>query len=325
MRKHLGAASARLVARIIAVCTFALLIGAACQSGQSSSTPQEGGTFPVVIHQSDGSSVTLDRQPRRIVSLSPTATEMLYAIGAGKQVVAVDDQSNYPASAPITKLSGTQPNVEAIAGYSPDLVVAADDTGGLVKGLAAVRVPTLLEKAAKDLNESYSQIRQLGSATGHVAQATDLVSRMRSEVASVVASAGKAGQPLTVYHELDDTFYSATSRTFIGQMYVLFGLRNIADRASGAAPDYPQLSSEFIISSSPDLIVLADSKCCHQSLGTVGARPGWRSIAAVKNQQVVGVDDDVASRWGPRVVDFLRQVAPRVSHLRQVGATPRAA
>jgi iron complex transport system substrate-binding protein len=324
MRKHLGATSARLVVKIIAFCTLALLVGPACQSLQPSSSPPQGGSFPVSIHQSDGSSLTLNRQPRRIVSLSPTATEMLYAIGAGKQVVAVDDQSNFPASAPITKLSGMQPNVEAIAGYSPDLVVTAEDTGGLVKGLAAVRVPTLLEAAAKDLNDSYSQIRQLGSATGHGAEASELVSRMRSDVASIVASAGKNAKPLTVYHELDDTFYSATSRTFIGHLYILLGLSNIADRASGAAPDYPQLSAEFIISSSPDLIVLADSRCCHQSLQTVGARPGWRSISAVKNQQVVGVDDDVASRWGPRVVDFLRQIAPRVSHLRQVGATPPA-
>jgi iron complex transport system substrate-binding protein len=325
MRKHLGATSARLVAKIVATCTLALLVGPACQSGQTSSPAPQGASFPVVIHQSDGSNLTLDRQPRRIVSLSPTATEMLYAIGAGKQVVAVDDQSNYPASAPITKLSATQPNVEAIAGYSPDLVVATEDTGGLVKGLAVLRVPTLLEKAAKDLNESYSQIRQLGSATGHVAQANEVVSRMRSDVASIVASAGKNTRQLSVYHELDDTFFSATSRTFIGQVYVVLGLKNIADRASGAAPDYPQLSSEFIISSSPDLIVLADAKCCNQNLDSLGKRPGWRSIAAVKNQQVVGVDDDVASRWGPRVVDFLRQIAPRVRQLRQVGETPRAA
>jgi iron complex transport system substrate-binding protein len=147
---------------------------------------------------------------------------------------------------------------------------------------------------------------------------------MRSDIASIVASAGKPARRVTVYHELDDTYYSATSRTFIGQVYVLLGLQNIADRASGGAPDYPQLSSEFIVSSSPDLIVLADSKCCHQDLKTVGARPGWRSIPAVQTQDVVGVDDDVASRWGPRVVDFLRLIAPRVSQLRRAAATPSA-
>jgi iron complex transport system substrate-binding protein len=138
---------------------------------------------------------------------------------------------------------------------------------------------------------------------------------MRTEIASIVASAGKPGRQVTVYHELDDTFFSATSRTFIGQAYVLLGLRNIADAASGAASDYPQLSSEFIVSSSPNLIVLADTKCCHQSLQTISNRPGWGSISAVKRGEVVGVDDDIASRWGPRFVEFLRTIAARVSRL----------
>ena len=94
----------------------------------------------------------------------------------------------------------------------------------------------------------------------------------------------------------------------------------MADRATGAAPDYPQLSSEFVVSSGPDLIVLADTRCCKQSLQTVAARPGWAAIPAVKSGQVVGVDDDVASRWGPRVVDFMRQVVPHVSQLERQAA-----
>jgi iron complex transport system substrate-binding protein len=321
MREHLSAASAKLVARITRACALALLAGCACQSTPAAS-PSPGGGYPVVIHESGGATLTLSRQPRRIVSLSPTATEMLFAIGAGKQVAAVDDQSNYPASAPVTKLSGFQPNVEAIAGYSPDLVVAAEDTGGLVKGLQAVGVPALLEPAAKDLDGSYAEIRELGLATGHGSEASALVSRMRSDIASVVASVGRPARKLTVYHELDDTYFSATSHTFIGQVYGLLGLQSIADRASGTAPDYPQLSSEFVVSARPDLIVLADTKCCHQDLQTVAARPGWGSIPAVRTGQVVGVDDDVASRWGPRVVGFLRTVAPRVA---QLGRSPAAA
>jgi iron complex transport system substrate-binding protein len=242
---------------------------------------------------------------------------MLFAIGAGKQVVAVDADSTYPPSAPRTTLSGFQPNVEAITGYTPDLVVASDDTAGLVGGLAAVNIPTLLEPAAKTLDDAYSQIRQLGSATGQAPQAAALVSKMKSDIAAIVASAGKPARRLTVYHELDDTYYSATSRTFIGQLYALLGLQNIADRASGAAPDYPQLSSEFIVAASPDLIVLADTKCCHQDLQTVRGRPGWDAIAAVKTGAVVGVDDDVASRWGPRVVAYLRTIAQHVRQLEQ--------
>jgi iron complex transport system substrate-binding protein len=269
----------------------------------------------VTITESTGATVTITKQPHRIVSLSPTATEMLFAVGAGSQVVAVDDQSNYPAGAPMTKLSGFQPNIEAIAAYTPDLVVASDDTAGLVHGLGALNIPILIEPAAKNMSDSYLQIEQLGVATGHGADAALLEKKMRSDLASIVASLPKPAKPLKVYHELDDTYYSATSATFIGQVYALLGLKNIADGATAAAPDYPQLSAEYIVSSSPDLIVLADTKCCHQDINTVSARPGWRSIAAVKSGQVIGVDDDIASRWGPRVVDFLRAIAPHVKQL----------
>jgi iron complex transport system substrate-binding protein len=295
-----------------AVITALSNIVAACGASSSPPSTSASAHFPVTITGTNGASVTINHQPHRIVSLSPTATEMLFAINAGTQVVAVDDQSNYPASAPMTKLSGYQPNIEAIASYTPDLVVASDDTAGLVHGLGALNVPILIETAAKNLDESYKQIQQLGAATGRVAEATSLEKRMRADLASIVASIPKGTRQLKVYHELDDTYYSATSATFIGQVYGLLSLKNIADGAKASAGDYPQLSAEYIVSSSPDLIVLADTKCCHQNLASVSARPGWSSIAAVKTGQVIGVDDDIASRWGPRVVDFLRALAPHV-------------
>ena len=291
------------------------MIVTACGATTSSVSSSPSAHFPVTINESSGATVTIIKQPHRIVSLSPTATEMLFAIGAGSQVVAVDDQSNYPASTPMTKLSGFQPNIEAIAAYTPDLVVASDDTAGLVHGLGALNIPILIEPAAKNMSDSYLQIEQLGTATGRVGDATSLEKKMRSDLASIVASIPKPARPLKVYHELDDTYYSATSATFIGQVYALLGLKNIADGATAAAPDYPQLSAAYIVSSSPDLIVLADTKCCHQDVNTVSARPGWRSIAAVRSGQVINVDDDIASRWGPRVVDFLRAIAPHVKQL----------
>ena len=306
MRKHhirwLG-----LAAIVIAV--------SSCGAAPSSTPSSTSGAFPVTIIETSGATVTITKQPHQIVSLSPTATEMLFAINAGHQVIAVDDQSNYPADAPMTKLSGFQPNIEAIAAYNPDLVVASDDNGGLVHGLAALNIPVLIETAAKNLNDAYKQIEQLGAATGHAADASTLEKKMRADLAAITASLPKPAKALKVYHELDDTYYSATSATFIGQVYGLLGLKNIADGATAAAPDYPQLSAEYIVSSNPDLIVLADTKCCHQTLATVGARPGWSSIAAVKSGQVVGADDDIASRWGPRVVEFLQAIAPHVKQL----------
>ena len=304
---------------LVAVTALTIAV-AAC--GTTSSTPSTSATahFPVTVTGTNGTSVTITKQPRRIVSLSPTATEMLFAINAGTEVVAVDDQSNYPASAPMTKLSGYQPNIEAIASYTPDLVVASDDTAGLVHGLGALSIPVVIETAAKNLDESYKQIQQLGAATGRVAEATSLEKKMRTDLAAIVASIPKGTKQLKVYHELDDTYYSATSATFIGQVYALLGLKNIADGAAATAGDYPQLSAEYIVSANPDVIVLADTRCCHQSLSTVSARAGWSSIAAVKTGQVIGVDDDIASRWGPRVVDFLRALAPHVKQLEQQAA-----
>jgi iron complex transport system substrate-binding protein len=268
--------------------------------------------FPVTV-EADNGPVTIAGKPDAIVSLSATATESLFAIGAGDQVIAVDDQSNYPAEAPATDLSGFQPNVEAIAGYEPDLVVAAYDPGGLVDGLEKLDIPVLLQDAAPDLDAAYEQIETLGAATGKVAGAAEVVESMRSEIEELAESAtGAAGA--TVYHELGPDFFTATSDTFIGSVYELLGLENIADDAGDeASGGYPQLSAEFIVDANPDLIVLADTKCCEQTAATVAERPGWKQIDAVEEGNVVEADDDIASRWGPRTVEFVELVVSSLS------------
>jgi iron complex transport system substrate-binding protein len=256
--------------------------------------------------------VTIPARPARIVSLSPTATEMLFAIGAGRQVPAVDSDSDYPADAPHTSLSGFQPNVEAIAGYRPDLVVIASDPGGLVKSLRSLRIPVLIEPPAQHLGDAYHQLNQLGAVTGHARRAAAVSTRMRRQIAATIASVPKPAHALTEYTELDDTYFSATSDTFLGQVFKAFGLRNIADRAKGAGSGYPQLSAEYIVAADPDLIFLADTLCCHQSQSTVAARSGWSGITAVRDHQVVGLNDDIASRWGPRIVTLYKIVAGHV-------------
>ena len=268
--------------------------------------------FPMTIDAVNGP-VALAAQPGAIVSLSPTATEMLFAIGAGPQVTAVDDQSNYPAEAPITDLSGFEPNVEAIAAKQPDLVVVADDTAGLTASLGKLGIPVLSLPAAQSFDDMYTQIEQLGAATGNVGGAAELVGQMKTDIEAVVKSLPERANPLTYFHELDNTLYSATSKTFIGQVYALLGLQNIADAADPDGTGYPQLSQEFLIQANPDLIFLADTICCGQTAETVAARPGWDQLSAVQNGHVVPLSDDVVSRWGPRVVDFLKQAAAGVA------------
>jgi iron complex transport system substrate-binding protein len=267
-----------------------------------------GGTAKSPASEAPASASTVAAEQHRIVSLSPTATESLFAIGAGEEVVAVDDQSDYPAEAPHTKLSGYEPNVEAIAGYEPDLVVASFDPGGLVRGLGKLDVPVLIQPAAKNLQDAYAQIEELGIASGRADGAKRVVEDMRARIGQLT-QAGSAARGVTVYHEISPDYYSATSKTFIGSIYALFGASNIADKAGGKAPDYPQLSAEYIVSADPDLIVLSDTKCCDQTRETVASRPGWGKLTAVRNDLVVPVNDDIASRWGPRTVDFVAIVA----------------
>jgi iron complex transport system substrate-binding protein len=263
--------------------------------------------FPVTVHGTNGD-VAIAARPERIVSLSPTATEDLFAIGAGEQVIAVDELSNYPETAPVTTLSGYEPNVEAIAGYEPDLVVFATETGDMAASLRELGITALQLDAAASLDEAYEQIDQLGAATGHAEEASTLVAQMRSDVDDIVASADAAAG-LSFYYELDDTYYSVTSDTFIGQLLALVGLKNIADAVGKGSGGYPQLSAEYIVQADPDLIFLADTICCGQSPRTVARRPGWAGIAAVRGDDVIPLDDDVASRWGPRVVTLLQQIA----------------
>jgi ABC-type Fe3+-hydroxamate transport system substrate-binding protein len=267
----------------------------------------------------DGSTSPEAAPPKRIVSLSPTATEMLFAVGAGSQVVAVDSNSNYPKEAPKTDLSAYQPNLEAIAGYKPDLVVYSDDPGELAAGLAKLGIPAMAEPAATGLDGTYAQIDQLGRATGHEAEAARLTASMKAEIAKIVA-AGRPERHLTYYHELDKNLYTATSKTFIGQLYSLLGLENVADLADKDKSGYPQLSAEYVVKADPDLIFLADTKCCGQSARTVAARDGWDQITAVRSDGVVELDDDVASRWGPRVVDFLKIISAKTQTLEAVGS-----
>jgi len=249
------------------------------------------------------------RYPHRIVSLSPTATEDLFAIGAGKQVTAVDQDSNYPRRAPRTKLSGVTPNVEAIASYHPDLVVISYNPGNFEAQLRKLGIKVVNEAAAKNLRGAYREILGLGRLTGHSRGAKAVVHAMRTQLAAIVQSVPKSRRHLSVYHELDPTYFSATSKTFIGSIYKLFGFRDIADAAGSTGDGYPQLSAEYILARNPQIIVLADTRCCQQSYATVAARPGWGTISAVQHHRVVAADDDVASRWGPRIVEFARTVA----------------
>ncbi|MBO0776355.1 MAG: ABC transporter substrate-binding protein [Actinobacteria bacterium] len=270
-------------------------------------------TFPVTLTTANGP-VKVKARPHAIISLSPAVTEMLYAIGAGRQVKAVDSDSDYPPQAPRTKLSGLQPNVEAIAADKPDLVVASYGAASLAKHMAAFGVPVLDLPAPSTLSDVYSQFTLLGKATGHLAAAQHEDTSLRSQLTRIAATVPHHSPPVTYYYELDPNYYSLTSSTFVGRLLGMLGMKSIADGATGAAAagGYPQLSAEYVLKAHPDYVILADTICCHQTAATVAKRPGWAALSAVRSGHVIALNDDIASRWGPRIVTLLRTVANAV-------------
>lgn len=264
--------------------------------------------FPVTIEAENGR-VTISERPERILSLSPTATEVLFAIGAGDQVIAVDDQSNYPPEAPFTALTSWQPNVEAIAEFDPDLVFISFDPGDVIAGLEAVGITVILHSPAPDIEAAFTQWEQTGVASGHLADAVALVGTTQKKLSEAVANVPGEASGMTYYYELDDLYFTATSSSFMGGLLSLTGLSNVADSAPD--PDgfgYPQLSTEFIVDADPALILLADTKCCGQNAETLAGRPGWDTLTALSSGGVVELDDDIASRWGPRIVELVELV-----------------
>lgn len=284
--------------RVITAIAASVLIFSACGSSESADT-------------------TSPEQSLKIVSLSPTATEMLYAIGAGDQVVAVDSLSTYPAEvAPkVTKISAYEPSAEAILSYEPDVVLISNDMNKITEQLtgANAKIQVWTGAAAATLDDVYKQITELGALTGHETGASDLVKSMKTRIDAAVPDVMPTNA-FSVYYELDNTFYSVTSNTFVGALMKQFGLISIADGAE-KGNDYPQLNAEAIVKANPVIIFLADTKCCAMDAAKVAARAGWGGIEAVKNGNVVELDDDIASRWGPRVVDLIEQFGKAYSDM----------
>lgn len=300
----------RLVAALLATSLVLAACGDDDDGGEASgetTTTTAATPFPVTV-TADNGDVQLAEQPEHIVSLSPSLTEMLYAIDAGDQVVAVDKSSNYPAGAPVTDLSGFSPNVEAIAGYTPDLVVLSRDKDGAAAALSGLGIPTLVLSSAESLDDVYEQIDVLGDATGHADEAADLVTTMQEDIEQILTEVPEQEEPLTYFYELSEEHHSVTSDTFIGSVLALAGLTSIADGVDDAAEGFPQLTAEHILEQDPDYVFFAHTDSTGVDVATIAARPGWSELTAVKEGNLVLLPDDIASRWGPRVVQLLEQV-----------------
>jgi iron complex transport system substrate-binding protein len=274
--------------------------------------------FPVSVKSGDGT-VRIAARPERILSLSASATQMLYEIGAGIQVVGVDEYSAWPANAPRTKFTGDESSAEDYLYLRPDLVIFAFPSGTLVQQLQKLHIPVLVLPPATTIANVDSQLGELGRATGHQTGAKNIEFSFGADIASAVRGAGGKGRGKTYYVELDPTnYYTATSGTFIGAEFSLFGMRDIAD-AAGHGSQYPQVSPEYILKENPDYVFLADTVCCGINSANFARRPGFSVLNAVRLDHVVGLNDSVASQWGPHTMEAFVNLLSRV--LRQGAAS----
>ena len=264
--------------------------------------------FLIIIFPTLGTNASTDTKPKKILSMSPSLTEILFAVGAGSQIIAVDDKSTYPPEAPVTSLSSFEPNMEAIASYKPDLVVLSYDIGDLIKGLNTIGIETMLLPAPVNFEGILQQIRNVGKQTGNIEQSNQLTNEMTSQMKDLITSI-EGERQIKIYHEIDENYYSASSQSFIGNIYKLLNFINIADQANSDSNGYPKLSPEYILLSNPDIIILPGKDSNY--IEKLKKRPGWLAMDAVKKDRLLIIDADIGSRWGPRIIDFAKEIVKK--------------
>jgi iron complex transport system substrate-binding protein len=305
----------RLQAIIILLCVapvWAVGCGGAAGGATTATRPAAAVTdapqssFPMTLDESDGQKLTLTQAPQRIVSLSANATDIICAIGGADQLVAVEHYANCPANSQAKpELDAFQPSLEAIVAYQPDLVYVSTDTGSIVEALRGANVPVLYVALPTTLGGTLDQIQLFGQATGHAPEAASVAHGLQERIDGVKRAIDDVTAGPKIYHELDNTYFSAAPSSFVGDFYNILKAQNIA---AGATEDYPQLSAEVIVQRNPDVIVLADEDA-GESAATVAARPGWAAINAVKNGRVCTIDPNIVSQPSTKIADGLETLA----------------
>jgi iron complex transport system substrate-binding protein len=291
--------------------TLLITLMAACTPQATPTTPPTSSTL--TFTDGLGREVALKGIPQRIIAIAPSSTEILFAVGAGNQVVGVEKFSDYPEAAKkVTNIGSAfeKLNTELIVSLKPDLVLAAQiNTPEQVKQLEDLGITVYYLKNPHTLEEMYGNLETVAKLTGHEAETATLIESLKKRVAAVDAKIGPVSSRPSVFYELDSTDpskpYTAGKDTFITLLIERAGGHNIA----ADLDSYPQMSLEQIVAADPTYIILGDATWGGVTPEMVASRPGWENLSAVKNGKVVPFDDNLVSRPGPRLVDGLERLA----------------
>jgi len=307
--------SLAILAWVLAACSSLTPRPAAQVIASTSSALFAHNVFPLALTDDLGRQVTLPSAPKRIVSLAPSNTEILFAVGAGDQVVGLTQYCNYPpeASQGRTVIGGFAANsisVEKIMSLQPDLVLAAGSEHKMVIEALEKSNVTVFALDAQTLDDIYGDLLAIGQMTGHAPEAQSLVGKMKLRVAAVSdkVKAIPASERVRVFYEVwDEPLTTAGPGTSVHQVIETAGGINIF--ADVAREQYPKVSAEVVIERNPDVILGPSSHGSALIAAKVAARPGWQSVKAVEKGRIVIMDGDMISRAGPRVVDAIEAVA----------------
>ena len=257
-------------------------------------------TLMTMCTNSDGSNTE-----QRVVSLSTTHTEVIQVLGGGNLLVGVDSFSKTDLS--IEKLDAFTVTAEDLLKLKPDLVVIAFDFNGIVEGLESLEINYALLPPARNFEDVYFQIEEIGNLINKVDESKDLVSSMKNDVKEIKEAFSQ--ENIRVFHEIGFTYgiYTINENSFIGEIYSLLGIENVASlKEDPFGGGYPEFSEEEVINSDPNLIVVGHSDYLNKDLST---RVGWEEITAVKSSNVYFLDENLANNWGASTVDLINTLS----------------
>lgn len=299
----------------------ALLAGCGSEEAETPETtndqePQEeSGTFPLTVTGADDQEVEIEAAPERIVTLTPSNTEIAYELGLGEEIIGVSDNDTYPEDVQTKeKVGGMEFNVEKIISLNPDLVLAHDSAGAAAEtGIQQLRdagIDVLVINNADTIDEMYNSFELIGEATGTTAEAETAVKELKANFAALEEKAAsiKEEDVRSVFFEVDPSLYTTGSGTYLNEIFELINVENTMADQEG----WPQVTEEAVIEKNPDVILLNYGSYVEKAVDGVLTREGWDNVNAVKNKEVIEVNADITSRTGPRLAEGAESIAEAV-------------
>ena len=242
---------------------------------------------------------------QRVVSLSTTHTEIIQTLGGENLLVGIDSFSE--SELPIEKIDAFTVTADELVNLNPDLVIVAFDFNGIIDGLEALNLNYVLLPPARNFDEVYTQIMEIGNLINKSEESIDLVSEMENDVAEIIENF--SAQNVKVFHEIGYTYgiYTVNENSFIGEIYNLLGVDNIANfKEDPFGSGYPEFSEEEILMANPNLIIVGHSDYLNKDLST---RVGWEEITAIQSGNLFFLDENLANNWGTNTVDLLNTLS----------------